>query len=60
MTDWTALIERAKTRPQGRQGRRPAPREHGTEKGYQQHRRNEPACGPCRHAHNVHVQARQS
>jgi hypothetical protein len=36
-------------------GRPPAPREHGTERGYRQHRtRREDACDPCRAAHLEH------
>lgn len=33
----------------------PLPREHGTERGYQQHRarRDMPACEPCKAAHRV-------
>ena len=32
----------------------PLPREHGSERGYQQHRaRKEPFCDPCRLAHNA-------
>lgn len=30
------------------------PREHGTERGYQQHRIHEPACEECRRAHYLH------
>lgn len=36
-------------------GRPPAPREHGTKKGYDQHlRRKETPCEPCRLANNTH------
>lgn len=36
-------------------GRPPAPREHGTKKGYDQHlRRKETPCEPCRLANNAH------
>ena len=43
-TDWT---------PPARVGH-PLPREHGSERGYQQHRsRREPFCAPCRLAHNA-------
>lgn len=44
----------------GGRGRPPGrPREHGTEKGYQQHRnRKEPACPPCRHAVRKALDAR--
>jgi len=41
-----------------RGGRRPMPREHGSERGYQQHRtRHEPACGRCLYAHQIHNEA---
>lgn len=47
-TDWT---------PPPRIGH-PLPREHGSERGYQQHRaRREPFCGPCRLAHNARTAA---
>ena len=37
-------------------GRRLLPVEHGTDRGYYQHRaRIEPACAPCRAAHSVRV-----
>ena len=38
-------------------GRPAAPREHGSEKGYQQHRhrRDMPACQPCLAAHSQHT-----
>jgi hypothetical protein len=37
-------------------GRRPNPREHGTERGYQQHRQyGEDQCGHCTIAHRVHL-----
>lgn len=40
-------------------GRRPRPAEHGTERGYQQHRRdNSPTCFACRLAHNQHRYSR--
>jgi Transcription factor WhiB len=38
---------------------RPLPREHGTERGYQQHRRNEPACPACKLAHYHHYLTHQ-
>jgi hypothetical protein len=32
------------------------PREHGTDRGFEQHRRRgEPACDPCKKAHSVRV-----
>ncbi len=35
--------------------------EHGTNRGYHWHyRRKEPACKPCREAHNVYVQRRRN
>lgn len=38
------------------------PREHGTERGYQQHRHRKemPACELCRSAHSAHVRARKA
>lgn len=30
------------------------PREHGTERGYQQHRNHDPACNACKRAHYLH------
>lgn len=36
------------------------PREHGTERGYQQHRRYEPACDACKRAHYQHYLDQQA
>jgi hypothetical protein len=36
------------------------PREHGTERGYQQHRRYEPPCAACKDAHYQHYLAQQA
>jgi hypothetical protein len=41
-------------------GRPALPREHGTPRGWEQHRyRQERACGPCKHAHQLHVMAKR-
>ena len=46
----------------GKGGRPFLPVEHGTERGYQQHRhrRDLPACQPCREAHAAHETARKA
>lgn len=46
------VFEPQSQRPRGRPSH---PREHGTERGYQQHksRREMPPCEPCAHAHRV-------
>jgi hypothetical protein len=47
------LEQHRRTRRTG--GRPRAPREHGTERGYWQHRADHaPACPPCRAAHTAH------
>lgn len=46
--------------PAKRNGRPPHPREHGTNKGYDQHQRHkETVCDPCRLAHNEHQRVKQ-
>lgn len=44
-----------------RGGRKQHPREHGTDRGYQQHRhRNDmPACEPCKAAHREHAASKK-
>lgn len=45
--------------PEVKRGPKPKPFEHGTERGYRQHRRRDiPLCAECREAHNTHVRER--
>jgi hypothetical protein len=53
---WAGKLYGTRIPESKRSGKKPLPREHGTERGYHQHRYDrEAVCDPCRQAHADHT-----